>query len=255
VPGGAAALGHRPRASDVFRHYRQFALMILDRLAFALGRGHDFEATFHGREHVDDVVASGRGAVLVGAHLGNFDALRALATRSGIVVTVVMFTRHAARINRLLRELDPTTDVRVLHLDPSVPDTALRLRACVDRGEFVAILGDRVGAGARARVVRVPFFGAEAAFPQGPFVLSGVLGCPVLLIVGLRRGHGRYEVFIERLAEAIPSARRQRTERVAEIVAAYARRLEAFCLHAPYQWFNFYDFWSDGGPRPGPPSS
>ena len=259
APGGPAALGHRPGTRDCFRHYRQFALTILDRLAFALGRGDDFEAVFHGREHVDAVLASGRGAVLVGAHLGNFDALRALARRSGLVVNVVMFTRHAVRINRLLRELDPTIDVRVLQLDPSVPDTALRLRACIDRGEFVAVLGDRVGAGARARVVRVPFLGVDAPFPQGPFVLSSVLACRVLLIVGLRRGHGRYEVFIEPLADTIPTAPRQRTERIAATVATFARRLEAYCLSAPYQWFNFYDFWDggrqlNGGPRNGPPN-
>jgi predicted LPLAT superfamily acyltransferase len=190
--------------------------------------------------------------VLVGAHLGNFDALRALAHRSGVVVNVAMFTRHAARINRLLRELDPTIDVRVLHLDPAAPDLALRLRACIDRGEFVAILGDRVGPGARARVVRVPFFGVEAPFPQGPFLLAGVLACPVLLIVGLRGGRDRYDVFVEPLADAIPQlegavpiAPRLRTERIRDLVATYARRLEAFCLRAPYQWFNFYDFWGD----------
>jgi hypothetical protein len=35
----------------------------------------------------------------------------------------------------------------------------------------------------------------------------------------------------------------------------YARRLERYCLRAPYQWFNFYDYWSDeGGRRPTAPS-
>lgn len=252
APGGAAALGHAPGARDSFRHYRQFALTILDRVAFALGRGRDFTIALEGAEHIDDVRASGRGAVLVGAHLGNFDALRALAHRSGVVVNVAMFTRHAARINRLLRELDPTIDVRVLHLDPAAPDLALRLRACVDRGEFVAILGDRVGQGVRARVVRVPFFGVDAPFPQGPFLLAGVLGCPVLFIVGLRGGPARYDVFIEPLAGAVPIAPPLRTEHIRDLVATYARRLEAFCLRAPYQWFNFYDFWGEEKRAPEP---
>jgi predicted LPLAT superfamily acyltransferase len=244
TPGGAAALGHRPGLRDCFRHYQQFGLTVLDRLAFTLGRADDFDVTLLGGEHVDALPA-GRGAVLVGAHLGNFDALRALARRNRVVVNAVMFTQHAPRINALLRELSPDVDVRVLQLDPAVPDTALRLRACIERGEFVSILGDRVGPSGRPRVVRVPFLGAEAPFPQGPFVLAGVLGCPVFLIVGLRRGDGAYEIFVEPLADRVPSTPRERAERLPELVARYARRLEAFCLRAPYQWFNFYDFWGD----------
>lgn len=246
APGGAHALGHRPGVLDGFRHYRHFALTVLDRVAFTLGRADGYEIVFHGGEHFEKLVAAGRGAVLVGAHLGNFDALRALARRHGIVVNAVMFTRHAARINALLKELDPDVDVRVVHLDAAAPDTAFRLRASVERGEFVAILGDRVGpGGGRARVVRVPFLGAAAPFPQGPFALAGVLGCPVLLMIGLRTGTAAYEVFAEPLVDHVPAAPRLRAERVPEVIARYARRLEAFCLRAPYQWFNFYDFWGD----------
>ncbi len=245
APGGADALGHRPGVLDGFRHYREFALNVLDRVAFALGQADGFDVVLHGGEHFDALLAARRGAVLVGAHLGNFDALRALAVRAGIVVNVAMFTRHAARINRLLHELNPGSEVRVVHLDPAQTDAALTLRTCVERGEFVAILGDRVGPAGRARVVRVPFLGTEAPFPQGAFVLAGVLGCPILFIVGLRRARAAYDVFADTLADGVPLTPRLRVERVREIVAGYARRLEAFCLRAPYQWFNFYDFWED----------
>lgn len=251
APGGAAALGRRPGVLDRFRHYRAFALSTLDRLAFSLGRADGYQVVLHGAEHLDRVIGTGQGAVLVGAHLGNFDVLRAVARRNGVVVNVAMFTRHAGRITTLLRELDPELDAHVVQLDPSVPDTALKLRACIARGEFVAILGDRVGPGRRARVVRVPFLGADAAFPQGAFLLASALGCPVLLIVGLRRAAGAYEVFIEPLVDRVPSTPRQRGERLPAIVAGYARRLEAFCLRAPYQWFNFYDFWDDEGAAAG----
>lgn len=242
---GAATLGHRPGLGDCFRHYREFGAAILDRLAFALGRGDAYDVVLHGGEHFARVLGSRRGAVLVGAHIGSFDVLRALARRHGVAVNVVMFTRHAERINGLLRRIDPSVDARVVHLDPAAPDAALELRACVERGEFVAILGDRVGSGGRARVVRVPFLGAEAAFPQGPFVLAGALGCPVLLIVALRRGVASYDVFAEPLADHVPAAGPSRAARIRELVARYAQRLEAFCAEAPYQWFNFFDFWGE----------
>jgi predicted LPLAT superfamily acyltransferase len=255
APGGAGALGHRPRALDSFRHYREFALTLLDRVAFALGKDDAYEVVVHGREHLEALMAGGRGAILVGAHIGNFDALRALARRRGAIVSAVMFTRHAVRINALLRELDPAGDVRVVYVDFAAPDAALRLRGCIERGEFVAILGDRVVPSRRARVVRVPFLGADAPFPQGPFLLAAALGCPVLLVVGLRRGERAYDVFAEPLAEDVPAAPRLRADRLPAIVARYANRLEAYCVRAPYQWFNFYDFWgNDTAPSSSPPA-
>jgi predicted LPLAT superfamily acyltransferase len=243
-PAGARALGHRPTTRDAFRHYYEFGLATIDRLRFTLG-GRDVEVVLHGREHFAPLLAARRGAVLLGAHLGSFDALRVLAAREGITVNVLMTTRHAPRINAVLRRLNPDLDVRVIEPGGHAVDTAARLRACVERGEFVAILGDRVAESARARVVRAPFLGRPAAFPSGPFLLAGALGCPVLLMLGLRRTAAAYEVFTEPLADRVDLRRAERAERVADLARRYAARLEAYCVEAPYQWFNFFDFWDE----------
>jgi predicted LPLAT superfamily acyltransferase len=245
VPGGAAALGHAPTVRDSFRHYYEFGLAILDRVRFTLGRGRDVDIVFRGREHFAELVAAKRGAILLGAHLGSFDAMRLLAARSGVVVNILMITRHAPRINAMLRALNPGVDVRVFEPDPAAADNIFRLKACLERGEFVAILGDRIGTGARARVVKVPYLGATAAFPAGPFLLAHALGCPIILMIAVRRDDATYEIFAEPLAERVLLPRSERAERLGEIVSRYARRLEAYCLLAPYQWFNFFDFWGD----------
>lgn len=243
TPDGAAALGRPPGLRDSFRHYREFATATLDRVRFVLGDDRDVPLEFHGRDLFVRLLAERRGAIILGAHLGNFDALRLLAARARIVVNVVMFTRHAPRINALLRRLNPATSARVIEVDPTSPSSVLRLRECVQRGEFVAILGDRVGDAARVRVSRVPFLGAPAAFPQGPFVLAHALQCPVLLMLALRRGGG-YEIVAELLAEQAVLPRGEREGRLRELITAYAGRLEVHCLRAPFQWFNFYDFWA-----------
>jgi predicted LPLAT superfamily acyltransferase len=244
-PAGARALGHRPTARDAFRHYRQFGLATVDRLRFTLGRP-DVEVVLRGREHFTPLLAAGRGALLLGAHLGSFDALRVLAAREGIVVHVLMTTRYAPRINAVLRRLNPDVGVRVIEPGADPMQTAARLRASVERGEFVAMLGDRIGAGARSRAVRVPFLGRPAPFPPGPFVLAAALGCPLLFMVGLRRSPTRYEVFTEPLAERVELPLGERGARLADLAGRYAARLEAYCVEAPYQWFNFFDFWDDG---------
>jgi predicted LPLAT superfamily acyltransferase len=244
-PAGARALGHRPTTRDVFRHYHQFALATVDRLRFTLGGG-DVEVILRGREHFTPLLAAKRGAVLLGAHLGSFDALRVLAAREGIVVNVLMVTRHAPRINAVLRRLNPAVEFRVIEPGADAMDTVMRLRACLERGEFVSILGDRVSGAARSRIVRVPFLGRPAPFPQGPFLLAGALGCPLLFMVGLRRSATVYEVFAERLADQVSLPLSDRSARLGDLACRYAERLEAYCIAAPYQWFNFFDFWGEG---------
>jgi predicted LPLAT superfamily acyltransferase len=244
-PDARGVLSRPPTLWNCFLHYREFALSILDRLSFWLGDTADLEITFHGQEHFARLIEQKRGAILLGAHIGSFDALRVLAARGRVVVNVLMFTRHAQRINSLFSQINPAAELRVIHLSPPSIRPVFAIKERVERGEFVAILGDRVGIEDSKRVTRVPFLGKRAPFPQGPFLLAAALQCPVLLIVGLRLNATTYEVFAESLTERASLPEATRTERMHELVEAYAKRLEAFCARAPYQWFNFYDFWGE----------
>jgi predicted LPLAT superfamily acyltransferase len=70
------------------------------------------------------------------------------------------------------------------------------------------------------------------------------MGCPVILIFGLYRGGNRYDVHFERLAERITLEPRERQRAIERWVQRYAERLEYYARSAPYNWFNFYDFWA-----------
>jgi predicted LPLAT superfamily acyltransferase len=237
----------RPRTAEVFKHFYQFGLVTLDRVGFWVGTPGRQRLEFHGREHFDTLLHNRTGAVLLGAHIGSFDALRVLADGAGIPVNVVMSTRHAPRINRVLRELNPRSRARVIEIDPTSGRSVFELRACLDRGEFVSLLADRTGAGERTRTVEARFLGEPATFPAGPFVLASRLQCPVLLMIGIRRGPGRYVIYAEPFADRIELPRARRATALDDIVQRYANRLEAYCRRAPYQWFNFYDFWRRDG--------
>ena len=243
-PDGARAFGRAPSLRDSFRHYREFGLATLDRLRLVLGED-DIEFVVHGEDALARLVARGEGAVLVGAHLGNFEALRGLARRSQVPVNVVMSTRHAARLAAVLARHTREPSLRVFDVSFAGPEAIAALQACVARGEFVAILADRVGPGRRARPLRATFFGADAPFPRGPFLLAAALRCPVILIVALRRGVRCYEIFAEPLHAPDAAAHTGRLQWATAVAADYAARLERFCLRAPYQWFNFFDFWDE----------
>ena len=246
VPEGAAALGRPPGIWLSFLHFRAMALSIFDRIGLWLGR--ESRLRFHvvGREHYDRLVTAERGAIVVGAHLGNFDALRALSERDARVVNVLMYTRHAPRINAVFEKLAPKARMRVIQADPNSMDTVLRIRACIARGELVAILGDRVEPGDRRRRCTVSLLGDTVEVPAAPFLLAGLIGCPLFFMVALREKRGSYRVFAEVLSEHVVFRPGERDKGIHELAAAYAGRLEHYCLKAPLQWFNFFDYWGEG---------
>jgi len=245
--GAADGVSRAPGWRDSFRHFHEFALNIIDRVSFFVGDTDEFELVVHGREHLERVAGTGRGALVLSAHLGSFDALRLVADAGGVALNVAMFLRNARMINAVFARLNPSRPLRIIDLERAAPSSVFEIRACLQRGELVGMLADRVGVGDAARVSWVPFLGERAAIPQGPFLLASVLKCPVILMIGLRTDHRRYDVFVETLADDIAPAG-DRSAALDAVARQYASRLEHYCLRAPYQWFNFYEFWD--GPAP-----
>ena len=241
----ALALARPPRFTDLWRHFFTFAATVLDRVYFTGGRFGHFDIEVRGLERLRDTLAQGRGCLLLGAHLGSFELLRTLAREHRLSVNTVMYEENAANITEVLNtQLDPTLRERII-VSGEV-DTMLRIAECLSRGELVGMLGDR--AAGSDKTVTCRFFGRNAVFPQGPLRLALSLRVPVYLVAGLYEGGKRYVIHLEPFCEE-PNA--DRTERVAwtrEWAQRYAERLEHFCRLAPYNWFNFYDFWNRSSP-------
>ena len=229
---------------DSYRHFYSFSENILDRLALWSGAYDDFEIALHGRENMQHLVDSQKGAFLVGAHLGSFDMLRVVAREADVPVNVLMYVGNAERINEAFAVLDPKSNLRIIDLGADGVRTSFEIRRCIQRGEFVAILGDRVGLGDQQRTCQATLLGDLATLPQGPFLVPLVLRIPVVLCLALRSGPRRYDLYLETLSDGTPVPAHEREKVVREQVQRYASRLEHYCLQAPLQWFNFYDFWA-----------
>lgn len=242
VPLPGAAPSGEVTFGMIRRHFCTFAEVALDRLLIAAGKRALFEVSSNGREHLEQLAREKRGALLLGAHLGSFEAMRLGAVTQSLPINMVVNFSNAQRMQAVVEQLDPTSTTRFISVASQSLDFVLRIRECIERGEMVAILADRVGADARA--TEAQFFGAPAQFASGPFILAAALHCPVYLTFGLYRGENRYDLYCERFAERIELPRKQRDAALAEVVQRYAERLEDYVRRAPYNWFNFYDFWS-----------
>jgi predicted LPLAT superfamily acyltransferase len=232
-----------PGWATSFRHMMAFAESALHKLAAWMGRGGTLNVEFPDRARLDALLASGKGALLVGAHLGNLEMTRALASgERRVAVNAVIYSEHAPAFQQVLAAANPEFAVNLIHVTRIGPETSIVLKEKVERGELLVIVGDRTPPAENGRVCSVDFLGAPADFAQGPFVLASLLECPVYLFFCLREGDS-YRMYLEPFAERVELPRKERDAALREYVRRYARRLEEHCLRYPYQWFNFYDYW------------
>ncbi|HZH44049.1 MAG TPA: acyltransferase [Lysobacter sp.] len=243
------ALGRPATLWDVARHIHTFASTILDRV-FLLGeRLKRFRVEVHGVEALHGQIDRGHGVLLFGSHLGSFEVLRVLAReRPDVQLRVVYDLHHNPAMTQLLNALNPEVAATAIDAGQPGPSLMLAIQAAVAQGALVALLVDRVPPGEPYELV--DFLGAPAPLPTAPWLIAAVLGVPVVLAFGLYRGGNRYELHFETFTDGLRVARSERKAVLAALIRGYAARLEHFARSAPYNWFNFYDFWAldDGDP-------
>ena len=182
--------------------------------------------------------------MLIVSHHGNAELSRAcLAGQFRHTIHALVHTRHAQQYNAFLRAVQPDKATTAIEVEDIGPALAIALKERVERGEWIAIAGDRTPFSGPARSVAVPFLGSPAPFSTGPYILASIMECPVYLLSCVRDGAG-YRVTFDLFAEKIELARHARQAAIAAHAARYAQWLEAQCLAHPYQFYNFYDFWS-----------
>lgn len=239
--------GSKPGWGELFRHFHCFASVVHDRVFLVNDQFGLFDIQLHGHELILELREQGRGLMLMGAHMGSFEVLRSLGRQQpGARVVMAMYMENARQINRVLSAINPAAELDVVALGQF--DSMLQLHALFDANAVIGMMGDRVLGDDATRLI--PFFGQPAAFPIGPFRMAAILRRPVVFMVGLYGGGRRYDIHFEKLADFsnIPAGGRQAHMEAA--MDRYALLLEKYGRLAPYNWFNFFDFWQQVGAKP-----
>jgi predicted LPLAT superfamily acyltransferase len=218
-----------------------FATTIHDRVYLINDQYEKFNISVDGEEEMLSRLG-GRGAMLLGAHMGSFEVMHSVGRKSGgIRVTMAMYEDNARKISSILAAINPKVEPDIVSLGRigAMLDIAERLA----QGAFVGVLADRT-LGAEA-VQSVTLLGLPAKLPLGPLRAAAILRCPVFFMAGLYRGRNDYHVVFEQVADfsAVPAG--ERSAAVCAAIDRYAAVLEKYCRSDPYNWFNFFDFWHE----------
>ncbi len=233
--------GTPPKFRAVFKHFHMFASTIVDRVYFLTNRFDKFEIEIDDQSPMLKYIAQKRGCILLGAHIGSFEVMRALAaSRKTIPIKILMNQGHNNRITALLHALNPAI------LDTLIPMTSIesimQIKEQIEQGAVIGILGDRAIAGAKS--AKVEFLGTNANIPIGPLLIASILKTPVIVCYGIYLGKNKYLIKLDLFSEEILVNRANRTESLERWVRQYASNMESIVKQYPYNWFNYYPFWN-----------
>lgn len=230
------------------RHFYTFGLLLVERIMLLRGRRDLFQVEFVGEELIREALGGGRGAILVAAHLGSWEAMGHLLGRLGAPVSVVMSDAVAPAPGTAQAALEDGRSYQVLVTDGG-PSSAAAILGALGQGHLVGMMGDRVLAG---RGVELPFLGGRAVFPVGPYAVAAAAGAPVFHVHAVRTGRRRYRFQAWPQGVLAFSSRAAREADLARWAGDYAARLEEQLRAAPAQWGNLFPFWL---PEAGPPAA
>lgn len=242
-----ASLNYLPRAlgrpatwRDLYLHFFSFASTIHDRI-YLINRNYDlFDIDIQGKDVINPLIEANQGVLLMGAHLGSFEVMRAIGRQlPGLKVAMVMHEDNAQKINAMLAAINPEASMGVIPLGHL--DSMLQFKQHLDEGMLVGMLSDRTLG--NEPMAEVELLGDIAAIPSGPFRMAALLRRPVVFMAGLYLGGNRYQVVFETLADFSETPRGEREQAVNAAIARYTELLNQYTRLAPYNWFNFFDYW------------
>lgn len=234
----------RPGFAASYRHFLSFSNNLVDKVFAWQGLFQPNDVVWKGREEIRGHRDRGQGLVFLTAHFGNVEVVRGIAEQKDVLkVNALMYLQAARLYNTVLAASNDRALSRVIAMDEVSPALIVELRQCVERGEVIAMMADRVTPGAPEKVVELEFLGKKARFPLGPYLLASLLDCPVYTMFCTALPSGGYQVSYELLSESLASSRSARHDSIREAVQTYVKRLEDMATSFPLQWYNLYDYW------------
>ncbi len=248
----ARVLDRKPGVLDVARHIHCFASTILDRVYLMTGQFDKLNISFPHENMPLKYSRKGIGCILLGSHIGSFEVLRSYAIRKcPLPIKILMYEGQNPMIVQILNALNPSLSDMIIPI--GAPDSLLQVRDAIEAGSAVGMLGDRIMDADNEKTVQCTLLGGRITLPAAPILVAASLNVPVIVFFGIYMGGNRYHLHFELLGEKIELSRKNRQQDIQMWMQKYADLLEKHIRSAPYNWFNFFDYWQEEDVAPPSP--
>lgn len=226
-----------------YQHFYAFSECICDKFAIWSKKFDLKNIVFVNEEQKDAWYSGNYGQIILVSHFGNIEIARALereASRQS-KMNVLVHSQNTKKFSEIINQISGV-DSGVFEVGHLGIEEMLTLKQCIDRGESIGIMGDRISLNPnQSKNIKVKFLGQECLLPSGAFLLAGLLKCPISMLWCEKRGK-KYHITYEPLAQEIVLGQDKEAS-IRPYLERYVRSLEEKILHNPTQWFNFFDIW------------
>jgi predicted LPLAT superfamily acyltransferase len=226
-------------AGDTIRNVLSFGRVLVDRGWLGCASGAAFSCDMDGLETLQAITAEGKGAILLTAHVGNWQTALAHLRFLTVPVHVMMhYDQQDARKHYF--DLGKKQRGFAIITTDGPFGGMIEATAALQRGEFVTVMGDRHIKGPFSNV---DFLGRKARFPNAAYTLAAHLNVPVVVLLSAKTGARGFQLRVWDVLHPQFGPARDRQSVLDDCCRKFARALEKYLKIFPYQWYNFYDFW------------
>ena len=229
-------LGVLASVKELYCHYYVFGQTLIDKMAMRGGLNEKYRYEFDNYTRFLEILNSGEGVVMIGAHIGCWEAGAGFFGTYGKKINIVMLDAEHQQIKDVLEEnASQENNYNIIPLNQNIIDAMLQIKVALNNGEYICFNGDRYMEKDHTAVV--DFMGSKALFPMGLFKIAAKCRVPVVFYYSMREPNRTYRFIFE---EPVIDGK-MTTEKLLE---QYVKSLEKIVEKYPRQWFNFYDFWN-----------
>ncbi|MEZ5015889.1 MAG: lipid A biosynthesis acyltransferase [Flavipsychrobacter sp.] len=214
-----------------------FGQTLIDKIVVLAGLPNKLSFEHTGVEHIEEMVAAGKGGILVSAHLGNWEVAGHLLKRVNTTINILMYDGEGEQVKAYMEQFDGNKSFNIIYLKED-NSHIYEITAALNRNELICLHADRYRPG--NRTITHEFLGKEAQFPIGPFTLGAKLKAPVCFVFAFKETNFHYHFY------AFPSTiyEGRGMEGINNMLKAYIALMEKYIKKYPAQWFNYFDFWN-----------
>jgi Kdo2-lipid IVA lauroyltransferase/acyltransferase len=192
----------------------------------------------NGVEHVREVLKRGKGAIIITAHIGNWELGGVLMSKLGFPILAVALPHKHKWVNALFNEQREHSGM------PVVPPT-VAVRRCLEMlraNQSIALVADRDFG---PHGLEMNFLGRPTLLPKGPAVLSLKTGAGIVPTFLIRNPDHTFTISFAPPVYP-PFVDDQTTvgdEVLKGIINQYIKAIEDKIRQHPSQWLMFREFW------------